>query len=260
MAIAERPIEQQHQHQTPRELVRPISPKDAREFVRVYHPNGKCSQGLGTLNFGLFLGKQLVGVCTWGHNISQGETAKLMFGNHSTGKDYLDNLRLVVNKSSGAITQPSALVSFCAKILFKFRPELRYLVAYSSGIYGYLGKIYQASNFVYTGKMKTNYFYIPNYGLVTSRSIANYLPSRRLEYMQKIHPGAKVLNSYNYRYIRFRDDKTKRYFLDSRVRCFKLPESLPTDAENETIDSDGQHYPSGYFKHMSSLPYFDIHK
>jgi len=92
--------------------------------------------------FGLFEGKKLVGVCTFGSPPSRALCVGLC------GKEYVEQVlelnRLCVESKEKNIT--SYFVGKCLKDIKDY-----IVVSYADTSQGHIGKIYQATNFLYTG-------------------------------------------------------------------------------------------------------------
>lgn len=226
----------------------------AKEFVTKNHPTGKGGNGSQPICFGLFHNYKLMGINTWGHNLSAGGTATTLFGHPRTQfYEYLDNLRFFVKKVPDARITPSGFLSFSCKQIFKYRHRVKYLVAYASGIHGFHGTIYQASNFLYLGIKPTTFWYVPNYGLVSQRNmIVN--GKHAIEEVHKAHPEAFRVTAPNFMYILFRDNDTREQLMKEARFTIK-----PNKEANIPIiikGSNGKEYPATFFKKVSFMPYY----
>lgn len=238
--------------------IQPIASRTAREFIKQVHPTGKGTHASHDVAFGLYYDNKLTGVSTWGYNLSAGKTGITLFGKYSTNPhDYLDNLRLIVINPNKEL-QPSAFLSFCVKQLFKYRKELKYVVAYADGIHGFLGTIYQASNFKYIGKTQHALYWIPNYGLINFRSFRHACGTVRFEYLKRRHPNIQRLYGFNFRYIRFKDKQTEIDLMKHYQLKLPQPGEKPTKADLTIHSNTGNTYSPEDFKHVSFLPYIRL--
>lgn len=108
-------------------------------------------------SFGLYEGKYLIGVCTFGKPPSSNLAESIC------GKDYADIVlelnRLVVNDNLEKNVL-SYFVSSCIKML----PKPSIVVSFSDANMGHHGYIYQSCNFIYTGKSNNTKQYLDKDG------------------------------------------------------------------------------------------------
>jgi len=131
--------------------VKSIKPKETHDWLLNKHyakriPSISWAFGLFEESFGLF-GKKLVGVCTIGKPASHSLCIGVC-GIDNSSKVYELN-RLVINDRCPKNTA-SYFVSKCLKML----PNDLILVSYADKAMGHVGKVYQATNWIYTGATK----------------------------------------------------------------------------------------------------------
>lgn len=241
------------------EIIKPISQNQAKDYIAKNHPTGRGANGSQPICFGLYSGLDIVGVNTFGYNLSGGKSATTLFGDpQSFYYEYLDNLRFFTqqnHKGRKIQTTPSRFLSFCCKQIFRFRPRCKYIIAYGDGLHGFTGTIYQAANFLYIGKNPVSIWYIPNYGLVSQR---NLRVNRKQSYdeIRKVHPDVKRVSAFNYRYLIFRDKETQDEKM-KQARFKILPNSeVPKKEELKVIANDGTEYSPQFFKDKPFMPYY----
>lgn len=126
--------------------VHPIPSKDAHEMILTKH----YAQRLPPISwaFGLFLNNKLTGICTFGKPASR----SLCIG--ICGKEYHDKVYELNRLITLDDVPKNALSYFVSKCLKMLKQEDLIIVSYADDGFGHKGYIYQATNFIYTGKSK----------------------------------------------------------------------------------------------------------
>lgn len=127
--------------------VKRISYNDAKPFILNIHYARRmpCIQ----YAFGLFEGKNLIGVVTYGQPASPA-LCKGIAGEHNK-KNVLELNRLVILPQYNGGNKGSFLVGKSLKML----PNRRFIVSYADfGGWHHIGYVYQATNWLYTGMTK----------------------------------------------------------------------------------------------------------
>jgi hypothetical protein len=253
----------------PYEIIKPVSDKDTKHFINTYHKTGKGGNAVMLFRFGLYTNNRLRGIATYGPNLSNGKTANTLFQRPELRNQYVDNLRLIVVKEGGKdityentntdqrLIQPSKFVSFCDKMIFKYRKDIKFIIAYGSGIHGFNGTIYQSANYHYTGTTETNWWYVPNYGLVSHRHMV--VGGRKdTATIKKAYPKAVNVYSYNFRYIKFRDQETKDELMKSATFQILSNKQVVKKEDIKIWDDSGKIYEYDYFRKngIAFMPYF----
>ena len=96
--------------------------------------------------FGLFLGIDLIGVCTFGSPASY--TLCKGLAGEKNHLNVLELNRLVILPEYNGKNYASYLVSHALKEL----PNRTFVVSYADSAWGHIGYVYQATNWLYTGK------------------------------------------------------------------------------------------------------------
>jgi hypothetical protein len=94
--------------------------------------------------FGLFDESKLVGICTYGSPASPSLCTGIC------GESYKD-IVLELNRLCIEEPMPKNTASFFVSQTLKLLPKPRIIVSYADKAMGHVGKIYQATNFLYTG-------------------------------------------------------------------------------------------------------------
>lgn len=160
-------------------------------------PTGKL------VGFGVWEDEKFKGVVLFGRGVGNAQIER--YGIPLTSGAEL--VRVALREHDAPVTQ---IVSIAVKMLKKHSPGLRILVSYADSRQGHFGTIYQAGNWVYTGKAKTtpDYLYKGKYYHVRSmnrmikngkfdRAFVNSLPTRsggeRLRYLYPLDDGMRQL-------------------------------------------------------------------
>ena len=193
--------------------VRKIKREDTLEFILNIHYAKRVPQIIHS--YGLFEDNNLKGVVTFGSPPSQ-NVCKCICGDiYKSEVLELNRLVLKDNKKNYA----SFLVSNSIKNL----PKPSIIVSYADLNYNHNGYIYQASNFIYTGKAKAREKFVDKNGKdINERTLAHKyqkLKITRSEYLKLNNIKLKTqLGKHRYVYIHASKKDRKQRFRD-----FKLP-------------------------------------
>ena len=136
--------------------IEPIDRETAREFIERIHysrllPNNVIYQ------FGLYEGKKLTGVVTYGLPASPSLCVGLAGAENR--QRVLELNRLAIENGYGGENRASYLVSHSLKCL----PNRTFVVSYADTGWTHIGYVYQACNFLYTGEtVRRIEFYNPD--------------------------------------------------------------------------------------------------
>lgn len=153
--------------------------------------------------FGVWENDKFIGCVIFGRGVGNAQIER--YGIPLT--EGAELVRVALRKHETPVTK---IVSIAIKLLKKHSPGLKILVSYADSRQGHLGIIYQAGNWVYTGKAKTtpDYLYKGKYYHVRSmnrmikngkftRAFVNSLPTRdggeRLRYLYVLNDDMRQL-------------------------------------------------------------------
>ena len=131
-------------------LIKEISRQQALEMICKYHYSNTLPQ-LNKHFLGFYLGDDLVGVITLGWGTRPRHTIQKLFPSLDTC-DYFEIGRMAMTDEMPRNSE-SQMLSQCVKWLKKYHPEIKILFTWADGMLGKVGYVYQASNFIYTGKV-----------------------------------------------------------------------------------------------------------
>lgn len=175
-----------------------INGKDAKNFVLKWHYSKTfspyCLINLAKKNkYG-----ELVAVSIWGYGIKPLLTIKKIFPSLEV-KDYLELHRLCLRDDQPKNSE-SKFISECTKYIKKKFKNIKVLFSWADGIRGKPGYVYQASNWLYGGFIKSESFFNKEYHLVHPRSLSR----RGIRKKDKwISFGFSKIYGYQFRYIKF---------------------------------------------------------
>lgn len=104
----------------------------------------------------------------------------------------------------------SKCIGFLLRYIRKKYPDIKVIISYADGLRGKVGTIYQASNFIYVGCIKGEFYYLPDKDeWIHPVSMYHRHGTRAKEFLEKIYPGIEHIYGEQHRYI---------YFLDSSLK------------------------------------------
>jgi len=169
--------------------VRRIKREETRTFLYFIHYARRMPQI--TYAFGLFENKELIGVCTFGYPASPAVKKSML--KESTDDDIVLELnRLSIKPEYNGKNYGSYFVSRCLKML----PNKTYVVSYADSGWSHCGYIYQATNWLYTGKQEEMFM--------------KWCNGKHARHQEKYNSEYKQLISAKYRYIYIIADKRSK--------------------------------------------------
>jgi GR25 family glycosyltransferase involved in LPS biosynthesis len=153
------------------ETIRKIGKKDASEFVAAHHYR-KTMPKLNRFYYGGFFGDRLVAIITFGFGTQPMATIKTMFPSLGT-KDYLEVGRLCLIDELPRNSESN----FMSRVFQELEKDsdIKVIFSWSDGIMGKPGFVYQAANFLYAGKIKTDVYITREGYLIHPRSAKKVL-------------------------------------------------------------------------------------
>lgn len=124
-------------------IVKVLPKKIADDFVKKNHYSHKVA-ATGLVNFGAFIGNNLIGVAQWGRPINK--YLHLHLVDSTKWNDFLELNRLVCIDDTPRNTE-SRFISICLKLLKKYAPQVKWVISYADACSCGDGTIYRASGF-----------------------------------------------------------------------------------------------------------------
>ncbi len=188
---------------------------------------------------GGYINGKLIGLAVWGWGITPTKTINKLFPGEYNAKIYLELNRYFLLPGTPPYAE-SKFLSLTHKILFKNLPQLKFLFTYAAGFQGMIGTIYKATSYDYIGKHITRaYHNIPGVGMVHDIALYHRYGEKCLSKFKKNFPTAVRIMGYNFSYIKFRDEKTKKAMMPN---ASFIIQPYPTKADIEIWDETGRHY------------------
>lgn len=199
--------------------VREIESKDTYDFILNKH----YAQRLPSISFafGLYIDDELKGVCTIGKPVSPYLCTGIC-GKEFSSKVYELN-RLVVDEGLPRNT----LSQFVSRVLRKLKDKELIIVSYADEGAGHYGYIYQATNFIYTGRTKER----------TDKYVPNNKHSRH--YTDEYNHLRRVRTA-KHRYVYFTNPKMRKYlkypvkpYPKGENKKYRLGQRIPSKVINK---------------------------
>lgn len=177
-----------------------VVPSEAELFISKYHYAGRL--GRSGLNFGYYLGDELIAVIVYANPVRQ-ETASRLGVPY---KDVLELSRLAIHPEFQVKNFASFLISLSINSIRSVRPWVKKLVSFADTTHNHNGTVYKASNWKLDGIVKPDYWYADNEGYIChKKTLWNHAKKMSMtegEYCEK------------YNYVKVWGDKKFRYVFD----------------------------------------------
>lgn len=196
-----------------RVVTRPVSHETAANMVVEFHYAHRVPSI--QVAYGMYVDNVLAGVVTYG--VPANRNSDDICGEAHRGH-VLELNRLFVHEWAGKNSE-SYIIGQSWRWMEQATPEWYIVISYADSAHDHIGKIYQATNWVYTGEsvMSTEGWLI-NGRVYHPRTLSGILGSCAADVILKAYPHARpVKGEVKYRYV---------YFLGPRDRAKKLKASL----------------------------------
>ena len=229
-------------------IVKPLTRSQAKEYC-LGHQNEPSLPNSSKYYFGGYINGKFIGIAVWGWGITPKKTVNKLFGIEDV-RIYLELNRFFLIPGTPPYAE-SKFLSLTHKILWKYLPHLRFLYTYSAGFHWMIGTIYKACSYDYIGKQLTGSFHnIPGVGMVHDLSLYDRYGLNRLKKFKKNFPTAVRIFGYNFTYIKFRDQKTKKELM--KTATFEI-QPYPTVDEIKVWDETGKQYTEEEARHLKAI-------
>lgn len=232
-----------------------ISKSVAKDIIVTHHYSHAwttCKVALGVYyedETMLFGSRRLIGCVVYGHPVGRDAAASICIG--ADRDSVLELTRLFIHDGYGANIE-SYVISQSFQWLRENMPHIKILLSYSDAGEGHLGKIYQATNWLYVGR-SDEIALMPNYGIsltgppdydwIHSRTVAIKWGSRNVEHLRKeigkdgYDRFWRMMESPKLRYVYLlAQNKRERKRL---LKSLKHPQ-LPYPNEHDQFETDVQ--------------------
>lgn len=198
--------------------LKPISNKRALDIVQKVHQSSDTLPTITKHCLGVYIEDILEGVITLGYGTRPKHTIKKLFPSLDT-PDYYEIGRMCINNEYKTNTE-SQMLSKTMKYVKKNFPNIKLIFTWANGLLGKIGTVYQASNFLYGGYIKTE-CYVKDGIQMHPRGIKKLLHPNDLRKTVRPTPDEKIkykidhVRGKQFRYVYFLCGKTqKRKLID----------------------------------------------
>ena len=134
--------------------LKPISNKKALKIVQRIHQSSDTLPTQTKHCLGVYINDILEGVITLGYGTRPKHTIQKLFPSLNIS-DYYEIGRMCINNDYKTNTE-SQMLSKTMKYIKKNFPNIKLIFTWANGLLGKIGTVYQASNFLYGGYIKTD--------------------------------------------------------------------------------------------------------
>ncbi len=250
------------------EIIKEIDKTTASNFVAKHHYR-KTMPRLNKVFYGGFYSGELVGIVTLGYGTQPVVTIKKMFPLLSTA-DYYEVGRLCLLDELPRNSE-SNFLSRVFEIVKKNNSKIKVIFSWSDGIMGKPGFVYQATNFMYAGKIKTDVYITQEGYLIHPRSAKKLLEANAFfENKEKLFWLTRSfarknniirLKGFQFRYVYFLCNKReKRDLIKTSPVSINLDYPKTKDIFFFKENSVGKYAPCDFPKYKETLNAEEVSK
>jgi len=174
-------------------IVKPIGVKPANKFIKKHHYSGSVMVS-SQIHLGVFYGKVLYGVMSFGHCINRRGTLKLVTGTKWNGFIELNRMAFLDSLPKNS---ESRCIGYAMRFLKKHYKQLDWVISFADGCQCGNGTIYRASGFKLVEIKKNDQLRVnPKTGEV-KHTLSAYMDGYRDEFNEKW----KILKGHQFKYI-----------------------------------------------------------
>lgn len=192
----------------------------AKYACKNWHYSGCLPAGAVT-KFGVWENEKFIGVVLF----SRGATPNLCKPYNLKQTQCVELTRIALTNH---ISPVSKIMAICLKLLKNFSPVLELIISFADTNEGHHGGIYQATNWIYTGKSNAAKFGLLNGKEIHPRTISTFTKQKKQKLKWILKPG-------KHRYL---------YPLQNKEKYLKLSKPYPKRVEHE-INASGFHSEEG---------------
>ena len=199
-------------------IVKPITSKDARRFIKATHYSGKVVAN-SSLHFGVFMGEKLEGVMSYGPSINKRGTMGLVAG--AKWNDFIELNRMAFSESLPRNSE-SRGISVSLKIIKARYPHIKWIVSFADGCQCGDGTIYRASGFILSGiKRNTTMLRLPTGEVTADKTFNNNVMKKYKGFTKQ---DCEKLKGFQLRYIYFIDKEARKRLTVPEIPFSKIQE------------------------------------
>jgi len=192
--------------------------KSALFACKIWHYS-KCIPALGiaSIFYNIYEDDKFIGVIIY----SKGAASNINTPYNLKQNEVLELTRVALNKHNNPV---SRILSITLKMLKRDFPNLKLIVSYADSNQGHLGKIYQATNWIYEGSSIARNIFI-NGKMVHSRSLSCKHGSSSIDFLKKLYKDVRAEPAKpKYKYLMPLDKETRKQIEKLREPYPKISE------------------------------------
>lgn len=114
----------------------------------------------------------------------------------------------------------SQVIALLLSYLKQVYPKIHFVITYADGSVGNFGTIYKATNALYIGKVKVDFYLLPSGERVHPVSMWHRHKTRKFKVLKTFYPNIKhITNEYQYRFLYILNKKMRRTILKEWKVC-----------------------------------------
>jgi len=176
--------------------IQPISKTEAKRFVVKNHYSNSFPSTV-KIALGFYLDNKLKGVALWGYGVRPVHTIKKLFPSLNP-ENYLELNRLCLTDDMPRNSE-SQFIKQNAEYIKQNYPLIKVLFSWADGLRGKPGFVYQASNWLYGGFIKSEFYINKDNEVIHPRLLRTRYKTRKIW----IDLGLRHVWGYQFRYIKF---------------------------------------------------------
>ena len=178
--------------------IQTIPNTQGRAFVAEHHYAVICPP-ITKMTYGLFHDGELVGVALWGYGVRPMHTIRKLFPSLGVA-NYLELNRFCVLDAMPRNTE-SVFLKLCAERIRKDFPGVKLLFSWADGLRGKPGYVYQAANWLYGGKIVSQFYRTEEGEVVHPRLLITRYGTRNAAFVREL--GLQKITGFQFRYCKF---------------------------------------------------------
>ena len=210
------------------------------DLIAKYHYSKKVTQNRWK-SFAIYYKNELSGGMQIGYGIRPEMKEHIIKGATSETVKEFDRMWLSDNMPKNS---ESKCIGYLLRYLKKNYPVLKVLISYADGLRNKIGTIYQATNFVYIGAIKGEFYYIPSKDdWVHPVSMYHRHGTRAINTLKNIYPDIQHVFGLQHRYVYFLDPEWQNR-LNIPIKPYPKSESSSMLEQSQIHEKDGGSNPT----------------
>lgn len=165
-------------------------------------------------SFGVYYKGKLKGAMQLGYGITPHKKKHIC--KHITRTNYKEFDRMWLSDDLSKNSE-SLVIGLLLRLIKKKYPKIRFIITYADGTVDNVGTIYQASNFIYLGKIRAMFFSPKRGERVHPITMWHRHGTQKWGVLKKIYPRLRKIKGWHYRYIHSFSKKFQKGLLKNAV-------------------------------------------